>query len=114
MLDQPTSSPMMTMTFGVLPGVAVRVPGGTAAVGADVAVLGGCMPAAPPLGDPVGDPLGDDACVMVVPDGTDGSIWPGPLLQADTSPTPSTSVHLFVGVMIELHVQRACRCVLDG
>jgi len=104
----------MTMTFGFLPGVAVRVPGGTAAVGADAAALGGCMTAAPPLGDPVGDPLGDDACVMVVPDGTDGSTWPGSLLQADTSPTPSTSAHVFVGVMIDLHVQRACRCALDG
>ena len=90
----------MTMTFGFLPGVAVRVPGGTAAVGADAAVLDGCMTAAPPLGVPVGDPLGEDACVMLVPDGTDGSIWPGPLLQADMSPTPSTSAHVFVRVMI--------------
>ena len=65
-------------------------PGGTTAVGAGAAVLGGCMTAAPPLGDPVGAPLGDDACVMDVPEGTDGSIWTGPLLGlADTSPTPS-------------------------
>ena len=102
MLNQPMSSPMMKTMFGFLPGVAVRVPGGTAAVGAGADVVGGCMAAAPPAGDPLGDPLGADACVRTGPDGTDGSIWPGSLLQADTSPMPSTSAHVFWGATIEL------------
>jgi hypothetical protein len=93
MLNQPTSSPMMTMTFGCLPGVAVRVPGGTAADGAGGAV-DDCMAAMPPIEGGVSACAGVDAAVRAVSLGV--------LVQADASATPRHSKHVVLGIMIQL------------